>query len=241
MKHLWKRGRGLACFLLAVLLLSLLPVSACAWARAPWFYADAACSDIPEGAKYLDLLLPLSEEDEAWCAYEEDNGQRYQIPAESEIVRYREEGYQSYTFHIRGARSEMALDRVEKNYWMDYWTTGTHAPSEVYRVVYGEEAAWDLYAHAPELKKARFAYLDEEGRILSVTNESSIYPNKRVGLVRITYYAVELFLRGNELHSDFSYGTGPAWALFVQLTILGILVILALGITIAVVYVRRRS
>lgn len=227
MKKLLQTGKLLSVILLFLLLLPLITVPAYAWACAPWFICEVEIDSLPDGARYVDLLLPISEQYEAYCAFNADNGELYDIAQDSEIVSYCRDGYQSYTFHISDASSKMALDH-----------TGTlWSPGEFFRVEYGENSSWYLYEHAPQLRTARFAYLDETGHVLAVTNESSIYPNARVGLIKLEDYSVELSLHGETLISSFNYGTLPVLALFYQVVLFGVVCFILL----IIIVVKRRN
>ncbi len=88
--------------LCAVVLLSVAtPVLACPQEQG--FTCWLLESQVPAGTAYVDLLLPLNATDEGYTAYNQQNGQKYGLTEDSQIVRYNEDGYQSYAFHMQNA------------------------------------------------------------------------------------------------------------------------------------------
>lgn len=101
------KKRRWICITTVLLCTLLIPEPVYAWNPVKWFYCDVDQEKIPENAVYVDLLLPISTEDEGYISYNESNGEKYGITQDSEIVEYCEEGYRSYTFHIVDANSSM--------------------------------------------------------------------------------------------------------------------------------------
>ena len=80
-----------------------------AWMPSTSFYVLVDGENIPEGTVYVDLLMPIPSNNEGYVFYNENNGIKYNISSNSEIVNYCEDGYCSYTFHIVDAESDMRL------------------------------------------------------------------------------------------------------------------------------------
>ncbi len=101
------------CLLCAVLLLSVAtPALACpdkegftCWILEP---------EMPKDAVYVDLLLPISTADEKYTSLNQENAQKYGFGADTPIVRYCEDGYQSYAFHMQGACSTLVPTQICK-------------------------------------------------------------------------------------------------------------------------------
>ena len=79
---------------------------------------------MPKGAVYIDLLLPISVDDEGYVGFNSENGEFYSISKDSEIVNFCKDGYRSYTFHISDAWSSirpqyMAEFQIEKDVYLD--------------------------------------------------------------------------------------------------------------------------
>ena len=95
-------------FTILVLLVSTFPTfTAYAWAPNNSFYLTIEKEKIPSGTKFIDMLLPINENDKYYIPYSVDNLNQFNIAKESEIVSYNKDGYRSYTFHISDSNSQM--------------------------------------------------------------------------------------------------------------------------------------
>ena len=103
-----KKFHGKIAFAVAALLLVTLctPLVCMAFEPASAFCVDVYIEGMPEGTAFLDLLLPLDEDDECFVPFCKENGEKAGIGENAEIVRYREDGYVSYTFHYKDAFAE---------------------------------------------------------------------------------------------------------------------------------------
>ena len=100
--------RKLFIFTILVLLVSTFPtftVYASAWEKT--FHLTIEKEKIPSGTKFIDMLLPINENDKYYVPYSVDNLNQFNIAKESEIVSYNKDGYRSYTFHISDSNSQM--------------------------------------------------------------------------------------------------------------------------------------
>ncbi|MBQ9148722.1 MAG: hypothetical protein IJX69_04055 [Oscillospiraceae bacterium] len=134
--------------LLAMLMLMLLPIGVSANGPAPVPWLDVYLTNAPEGTAYVDLLIPLTEDDPRYSELNEQN-----LPegfsAQSPIVTYCEDGFRSYTFHFEDALSSIAMDGAE-----------------CFR-----------YEHLDDIEQQnviRLAMLDEKGNILKVSDDLSM-------------------------------------------------------------------
>lgn len=82
--------------------------AALAYAPQSSFSCEINEKNIPEGTKYVDMLLPVDTDDEAYIKFNSKNGEKYGINENSEIVRYCEDGYRSYTFHVKDSGSQLS-------------------------------------------------------------------------------------------------------------------------------------
>lgn len=71
------------------------------------FWCDIVEENIPDNTAFVDLLLPISTEDEGYVNYNKSNGKKFGISENSGIVSYCEDDYRSYTFHIVDADAEI--------------------------------------------------------------------------------------------------------------------------------------
>ena len=56
-------------------------------------YIICGLYNLNEEVYYIDLLIPITEDDEAYINFNEYNGQKYQISKESEIAKYDVDGF----------------------------------------------------------------------------------------------------------------------------------------------------
>lgn len=209
--------------------------------------------EAPLGTAYVDMLLPISENDECYIDFNESNGEKFGISPESEIVKYNEDGFMSYTFHISDALCQMQpsynfspgefrLTEELKNKLSSYgrfsirayWNTQADLDlqnsieyiTEMYKLV-NKEVSYPSYVYfvglvdddqkcvganleydyayiAEKYKTAKFAYLDAEGNVLSVTESTTIWKRN--------LYNLYVHLSGESATTEFDDGM-PMWLL----------------------------
>lgn len=218
--------RRILVFLLTFLIvLGQLALPVFAWEPDYCFYCYIEPAQMPEGTVYIDLLMPVSPENDGYVAYHEGNGELYGISADSEIVAYCEDGYRSYTFHIEDATSEL----VPTMGWSEnYWYT---------RYNKERDATYDYEYCCSQYKFAKMAYLNAEGDVLGVSSRALIRAGRR-GDVRLN-----LVLSGLDFTSDPQ--SGPPMYLLVVIPALLLPVLLTVPALIAYTVVtdidRRRE
>ncbi len=180
-------------FMIFVCIFLLFSITVAAFETMWDFRVDLDAEKMPQGTKYVELLLPISESDECYVVFNEANGEKYNISADSEISKLNSDGFVSYTFHVSDAVSEMAPQ-------YDEWgTIVTFAP-----IAYADlsrEGTYDCDYLAEKYKEAKFAYLDEDGKVLGVSNSAKVWNIRG----KIQGYYLYMSLSGLELESDFSY------------------------------------
>lgn len=63
--------------------------------------------NIPENTAYIDMLIPMESNDENYTDYNTENGEKFSIKQNSEIVKYNDNSFASYTFHYKNSFSEI--------------------------------------------------------------------------------------------------------------------------------------
>lgn len=243
-----------------------------------YFKVWVSRDDVPSGTAYIDMLLPISENDECYVGFNENNGEKFGISPESEIAKYNEQGFKSYTFHISDAVSEMSPSydfNVEKSrlteelqnevsayehplrvYWntqadldlknsIDYLKKISKITKEDFSLasyVYfvglqdgydrsaGANLEYDYMYIAEKYKTAKFAYLDAEGNILSVTDPTPIWEKGMFDLY--------VHLSGTTADSEFSEGM-KMWLLIPCLIVFYL--IIPGVISIVLIYKKRKK
>ena len=240
-------------------LMLLLQLTCFAWVPSCYLDCTIDYTQIPENAVYVELLLPISPDDENYTEYNQTNGEKFNILSDSEIVSYCQDGFMSYTYHLSDAKSKpkpfyfaifkcdfkyyennkslfdklnaLSVGTKETTTWVDYAEIYLDDDSEdaltkIYsdlgysieweknhtQVIFFNDLSdgsryWseDYYGFCEQYKKAKMAYLDESGNIISVSNEVDIYKNDLFD----RYPQTSIKLKGNELSCEFSYG--PPW------------------------------
>lgn len=128
---------------------------------APWLVCKVDTDAKPKGTRFVDLLLPINESDEYYCLFNESNGQKYGIDKNSEIVRLNEQGYRSYTFHLSPAAADIEASRLS----FSFFSESTNDPA----------SSWNYYACLERYRSMRLAFFDENGNVLSISNEAPIF------------------------------------------------------------------
>lgn len=145
-----KQNRCLILALFILLALVIVPQSALANSAPPPPFCVVELGNLPQEACYVDLLVPLTENDKAFCAADTlPDGFTKNTP----IVSYCENGYMSYTFHYTGSSSRFVIQDS--------------------RVTFFEEnmVHYNLFRNGVQLK---LAVLDSSGNILQISAPFSL-------------------------------------------------------------------
>ena len=206
-------------FLVSVLILLQMQLVCYAWTPSTQFFCQVSEENIPENAVYADLLLPIPADDEDYTPYNSLNGSIFNFPEDSQIVQYNEDGYQSYTFHLENASSEIQL------------VTQISASQTVAQVIFLaddrnmtiQEAYERYYQFCQKYQTAKLAYLDKDGNVISVTNTVKLYKKDLLDRMPQT----SIWLSGNKLSVDFNYGP-PTYLIVVIPAVLLIVIVVAI-------------
>ena len=107
-------------FVLVLMLTSLRPWSVSANAPPPADYLTVEISDLPEGAVYADLLIQFDADDANYVDFQ-PNHWAADSSAAKEIAEYSTDGYRSFTFHYKNAKSNIELEHYFGNrYCVDF-------------------------------------------------------------------------------------------------------------------------
>lgn len=154
-----KRFRILTLALTLILLTCMMPLTVSANSPPPPPHYMFQLTNLPEGAAYVDLLIPLETHNEKYVEFDPGklpNG----FSSDAEILSYCENGYRSYTFHYLDAVSAPLLNEegqvfffVDAQYVKDYSGKAQDFHRE------------EIY----DLGRIRLAVLDRSGNILHVS------------------------------------------------------------------------
>lgn len=147
-----------------LLLLPVLALAVSANAPAPPAYFYCSVDDPPPQAVYVDILIPLSEQDEAYTPYNEKNEIYGHLNKDSPIVSYAQDGYRSLSFHYAGVSADPEIS------------------SALFTM---EQYSQSIDRIAPSIK---VALLDESGRVLQVSEAVSTLPPQENQFAREIVY-----------------------------------------------------
>ena len=125
--------KRLLCGALLLMLACALYIPAAANAPAPPDFLHVDIRNVPDNAVYADLLIKIAEEDKNYTPINDTNAAEYAFAADAPIVAYAEEGFRSFTFHYRGARSNIWINKWQSYGFVDFCTS---ADMEVFRTQY---------------------------------------------------------------------------------------------------------
>lgn len=158
-------------------------------------YIFCTLSNLSEEVYYVDLLIPISEDDEAYTDFNESNGKIYQLSKESEIVKYDVDGFRSYTFHFLGSDSKMQIydsSEVSGNEHVNF--------ADSKDLLEKDKMQYEILEK--KYKKIKLAGLDREGRILQVSEAKYIIPNHWIK----TRWDINYDVTNNKLEVEFYNG-----------------------------------
>lgn len=180
--------RLLSLFISFILILCF-SVNCFAYKHAP-AYVSVDSENMPENTAYVDVLLPhgafngkftefnenceISSDYRFVAGVSQDIGIPVELHADSEIAQYSADGYYSFLSHFDSATTEFYSDLI-LNYHDYYYGSDEEADFTADFAVKAQDADYtnpfDLFQHAESVK---FAYVDENGNILKVTQEVSL-------------------------------------------------------------------
>ncbi|MDE6501453.1 MAG: hypothetical protein K2L10_05170 [Ruminococcus sp.] len=128
--------------------------------------------------KYVDLLIPIDENDEFYTSYNCNIEGDIEIPENSEIVNYNKDGFRSMLIHMK--ESKLGISIRDSEYYPDSHEKYNGTPSEIrqwVRVPYYEGRYTDHYNEEMFLefcnkyKKCYVAVFDGDGNIVQISKK----------------------------------------------------------------------
>ena len=163
----------------AILACVILTMSAFARPLSYRFACEVEADKMPQGTVYVDMLIPLSEEDSEYSFFNKENGEKYGIEEDSEIATYNRDGFLSYTFRKKSARAKIKPFIIREdlvNPYIEFLSDEESCDGEDLTVGdFGEK-----------YKNARFAYINADGKILGITNEIDFWRDDSYESISIT-------------------------------------------------------
>ena len=155
-----KKKRYLCLLMLLAVFLMVFPISASANGPGETIEYYIYLEGFPEGTVYVDLLIPMERNDPHYTDLVDRNLPEEFTP-ESQIVTYHEDGFCSYTFHYKDARSDIS---VGHNNAVSFFGEYSAMP------VFDFDHLQDIYDRG----EIQLAMLDRQGNILQVSSRFSV-------------------------------------------------------------------
>lgn len=134
---------------------------------------------LPEGTAFIEMLVK-EKEIETYSTCNKEICQKYNISADAEIVTLNFDGFVSYTYHRYAPKSQSQIS--ENN--MTSLDNGKNA----YLVVFGS----DEEKFPEEFQELRFAYVDENGEVLKISDTIECSELLESGFIDITSEGVSI-------------------------------------------------
>ena len=144
-------------------------------------YLMISPENVPEEAVYLELLIPMSQDDPYYCSFNQPAADETGLTEEAPIVQYRDgEGYISYSFHMVNAVSRMKMQKDGDGNGVAHplsFGSGAYAGSETH-----------LQYIQRNFGTIKAALVDREGNVLSVSDAASVKPGRHAYLTGVIDY-----------------------------------------------------
>lgn len=115
-----RKNKLFSTFTLLLLVALALTTTVCANAPEPPDYLTVILSERHEEAVYADLLIKIDPSDSNYTDFSPGIYADH-VYSSSEIVAYDDDGYRSFTFHYKNARSDIEINRYyDKMYYVDF-------------------------------------------------------------------------------------------------------------------------
>lgn len=124
--------------------------------------------------KYVDLLIPIDENDEFYTPYNSYIENDIEIPEDSEIVNYNKDGYRSMLIHMNKSDLDISMKDSEGYYDTQEEYNGT--PSEIHQWVWFppyhmSESEERFLEFCNKYKKCYIAVFDGNGNIVQISKK----------------------------------------------------------------------
>ena len=193
-----RKNKLFSTFTLLLLVALALTTTVCANAPEPPDYLTVILSERHEEAVYADLLIKIDPSDSNYTDFSPGIYADH-VYSSSEIVAYDDDGYRSFTFHYKNARSDIEINRYyDKMYYVDFCRGYDY-----------NEFFTQYEALLNEYRDVKVALLDDEFNILVVSDAIRL---PKVGKLLEFNGQVTYDIRENSL--DFDLWINPYFLIF---------------------------
>ena len=156
-------------------------------------------SGLPEEAVYMDMLITIDENDEAYTPFNEENMKQYSFDTKV-ITEYNRDGFVSMSCHYKDNLTRMRIQTDARGDYINSFTLEKNANGNIY-------SNYQLvYKLLTENRQFRIALLDENGSIIQISKTFGITGRKGDLLGYIKYNAEH-----NKLSLNYEYSGASLW------------------------------
>lgn len=185
-------------------------------------------SGLPENAVYMDMLIYMDENDEAYTSFNEENMKQYSFDTQA-IAEYNSEGFISMSCHYKDNFTSMLIQSNTGGTCLNLFTLTKYSDGSIHQ---NQQLAYKLLN---ENRQFRIVVLDENGSIIQLSE-----PFNGSGKYGVLIDYIEYDVKNNTLSLDYEHGDAPLyWVLTInpKYVIIGIVIFI---IVIKLLISRRR-
>ena len=198
--YLKKRRRKMRNIIIIFCCLMLLPFQMLtASAQAKLENLAVESSGLPDNAVYMDMLISMDENDEAYTPFNKENMKQYSFDTKT-IADYNSEGFVSMSYHYKDNLTRMKIQTDVRGDYINSFTLKRRSDGNIYS---NYQLVYNLLK---EDRQFRIALLDENGGIIQISKPFGITGRKGDLLGYIKYNAEH-----NKLSLNYEYSGAPLW------------------------------
>ncbi len=162
-------------FILFLIMFTVFAQTTHANSPAPQEYLQIKIINKPDELVYCDLLLEFKENDRNYTSLYEPNAEKYAFSENSDLVQYNVDGFESYTFHYKNARSLIKLQEASNIYESSKFSPGEHA-------IFGADSRDSITKHNLDFRNKykiiKLIFLGENGNVLGVSEKINLFTSQ---------------------------------------------------------------
>ena len=181
-------------------------------------------SNIPDGTAYIEILVLMDSNDESYTAFNSENMAQYTFDSK-ELSDYNEDGYISLSCHFKNNYTEMTIDPHDTVNGIISWNYYTLVKYENAKFGRNDYTMTDLVT---QKRKLKIAVIDENGKILQVSDSFDIVKNSKLFLDMIEYDVSNnvVHMEWDEKPFKISFTVNRDKEAIIMISILGLIVFL---------------
>lgn len=140
--------------------------------------------DIPQNAKYIDLLISINEKDEAYTPYNKENMEMYSFDT-NELKIYNIDGYMSLSYHYKDVFTRMEIQPMQRGQFLNSLNGFTLEKDENGELYQNTSLVNKMIE---EKRSFKVVILDKDGKIFRISDSFDITGKKGNVIGMVKYY-----------------------------------------------------